>query len=88
MNTTGELQTKLFTSGDNKPVVIARQNSNSELLAIHYLIKNKAALEMKYGKDASKIWHDAFGQRMKRPEVQKECTPFGFRFTVNDNPYI
>ena len=88
MNTTGELQTKLFTSGDNKPVVIARQNSNSELLAIHYLIKNKAGLESKYGKDASKIWHDAFGQRMKQPEIQKECTPFGFRFTVNDNPYI
>ena len=88
VSTTDEIQTKLFTSSDNKPVVIARRNSNSELLAIHYLIKNKADLESKYGKNASKIWHDAFGQRMKLPEVQKECTAYGFRFTVNDNPYI
>jgi predicted Zn-dependent peptidase len=88
VNTTGDVHIKLFTNGEDRPVVIAKQNSNSELLAVHYLIKNKAALESKYGKDASKIWHDAFGQRMKLPEVQKECTDFGFRFTVNDNPYI
>lgn len=88
VNTTGEVQIKLFTSGVNRPVVITKQNSNSALLAVHYLIKNKAALESTYGKDASKIWHDAFEQRMNLPEVQKECTDYGFRFTVNDNPYI
>jgi len=86
--TTKEVQTNLFKSSENRPVVIVKQNSNSELLAVHYLIKNRADLESKYGKDASKIWHDAFGQRMNLPEVQKECTAYGFRFTVNDNPYI
>ncbi|MCW8996419.1 MAG: insulinase family protein [Psychromonas sp.] len=86
--TTGKVKIDLFAGSGNKPTIITKQNSNSKLLAIHYLMKNKAAFESKYGKDASQIWHDAFGQRMKLLEIQNECTEYGLRFTVNDNPYI
>jgi len=72
----------------SNPVIIAKQNNASELLAIHYMIKNKAAYEEKYGKDAAFIWHDAFGQRMKSPENKKESINYGLTFSVNDNPYI
>jgi len=82
------IQTNLFENGDYKPVVIVKQNSSSELLAIHYLIKNKAAYEEKFGKDAATIWHDAFGQRLKSAENKKESSKYGLTFTVNDNPYI
>jgi len=82
------IQTKLFENGDSKPVVIVKQNSGSELLAVHYLFKNKSAYEEKFGKDAATIWHDAFGQRMKSPENKKESSKYGLTFTVNDNPYI
>jgi zinc protease len=85
---TSEVKTELFNSEKNRPVIIARQNSASSLLAIHYMINNKAALELRYGKDAAKLWHDAFGQRMKSDKNLKESMQFGFSFTVNDNPYI
>ncbi|MBK8944711.1 MAG: insulinase family protein [Ignavibacteriae bacterium] len=68
--------------------IIAKQNPGSGLLAIHYLFKNKAAYEEKYGKDAAKILHDIFGERMKNSEIQKQSLKFGFQFTVNDNPFI
>ena len=41
------------------------------------MIKNKAELETKYGKDAAKVWHDAFGQRMDSPEIQKLSNKYG-----------
>lgn len=85
---TNEIKTVLFENGNNKPVLIVKQNSSSELLAIHYMFKNKSAHEEKYGKNASTIWHDAFGQRMELPEYQKESINYGLKFTVNDNPYI
>lgn len=86
-NTNVNLQ--LFENGSGvHPVVIAKQNSNSDLLAIHYMIKNKAAYEEKYGKNASQIWHDIFGDRMNSPENQKESARFGLTYTVNDNPFI
>lgn len=78
---------KLFEN-ENGAEIIAKQNPASDLLAIHYLIKNKSAYEQKYGKDAAKILHDTFGERMKSPEVQKQSLKFGFQFTVNDNPFI
>ena len=82
------IQTELYENGNNKPVLIVKQNSGSELLAIHYLIKNKAAYEEKFGKDAATIWHDAFGQRLKSIKNKKESSKYGLTFTVNDNPYI
>jgi len=82
------ISTKLFESSENKPVIIVKQNSGSELLAIHYLIKNKAAYEEKFGKDAATIWHDTFGQRLKSSENKKESSKYGLTFSVNDNPYI
>ncbi|GBD86243.1 putative zinc protease AlbF [bacterium BMS3Abin03] len=82
------IQINLFKNGAKKPVVIAKQNSISELLAIHYLIKNKAYYESKYGRNAAMIWHDTFGQRMESPENKKESINYGLTFTVNDNPYI
>ncbi len=82
------IQTELFENDENKPIVIVKQNSGTELLAIHYLIKNKAAYEEKFGIDAATIWHDAFGQRLKSTENKKESSKYGLTFTVNDNPYI
>jgi predicted Zn-dependent peptidase len=81
-------QPELFVQTNGKPTIIAKENKGSNLLAIHYLVKYKSAYESKYGKDAAKIWHAAFGNRMKSPEVQKESMKFGFSFTVNDNPWI
>ncbi len=78
----------LFKGNSESPAIIAKQSKSSDLLAIHYLIKYKSAYESKYGKDAAKIWHEAFGNRMKSPEVQKKSMKYGFSFTVNDNPWI
>jgi predicted Zn-dependent peptidase len=82
------IKTDLLESGEKKPVTIVKQNNASELLAIHYMIKNKAAYEEKYGKDAAFIWHDVFGQRMNSPENKSKSINYGLTFTVNDNPYI
>ncbi len=68
--------------------LIVRQNPAGQLLAVHMLFKHKAALESKYGKDAAKVLHDCFGQRLNSAENQKRSEKFGFSFTVNDNPYI
>ncbi|MBA4317110.1 MAG: hypothetical protein C0412_01795 [Flavobacterium sp.] len=78
-------QFKDDATGKNLIVV---HNKVSSLLAIHYLVKHKAPLEAKYGKDASKILHDCLDQRLKSPENQKVSSQFGFTFTVNDNPMI
>ncbi|MCX6170266.1 MAG: insulinase family protein [Ignavibacteriales bacterium] len=78
-------QFKDDATGKNLIVV---QNENSNLLAIHYLVKHKAVYESKYGKDASKILHDCLGQRLNSPENQKISSQYGFTFTVNDNPMI
>ncbi|MCW8850126.1 MAG: insulinase family protein, partial [Melioribacteraceae bacterium] len=75
-------------SSGNNSTLISKQNIGSDLLAIHYLVKNKAKFEAQYGKNAAKHWHDAFGKRMEKPEVQKISSKYGFTFTVNDNPYI
>lgn len=83
-----EHKAEIFQGSSNKPAIIVKQNVDSDLLAIHYLIKNKAKLEHKYGKDAAKILHDAFGKRMETPELQKISAKYGFSFTVNDNPFI
>lgn len=79
---------KMFDGNENNATIITKQNKGSDLLAIHYLLKNKSQFESKYGKDAAKIWHDAFGVRMETPDIQKLSSKFGFSFTVNDNPYI
>lgn len=68
--------------------LIVVQNEVSNLLAVHYLIKHKASLETKYGKDAAKYLHDCIDQRLKNEENQKKNSQFGFSFTVNDNPMI
>jgi len=79
------IQFKDDASGKNLIIV---QNELSNLLAIHYLIKHKAAYESKYGKDAAQILHDCLGQRLDSPENQILSSQFGFTFTVNDNPMI
>ncbi len=80
--------TKIINTSAYQPTLIARQNHSSQLLAIHFLFKHKAYYESVYGKDAAKILHDCFGQRMKKDENQAQSGQFGFTFTVNDNPYI
>jgi zinc protease len=82
------VSTKLFRNDQSGKTLVVVQNDASNLLAIHYLIKHKAMLEAKYGKDASKILHDCFDQRMKADVNRSAISRFGFTFTVNDNPYI
>jgi len=79
---------KLFDHDGSGTSLIAKQNASSPLLAVHYLMKHKASLENTFGKDAAKILHNCFGQRMKSEKIQKQIAPFGFTFTVNDNPWI
>ncbi len=81
-------EVKLFEDDASGKTLIVVQNELSELLAVHYLVKHKAPLEFKYGKDAAKILHDCLEQRLKAEENQKKSNQFGFSFTVNDNPYI
>lgn len=79
---------ELFENGTIKSVVIAKQNSASNLLAIHYIFKYKAEHEGGYGDGIAKKWHSAFGKRMKSSENQKRNSKYGLTFVVNDNPYI
>lgn len=81
-------KTNLFKDESTGKSLIVVQNDVSNLLAVHYLVKHKAFYESKYGKDASRILHDCFDQRMKSDENQKISGKFGFTFTVNDNPMI
>ncbi len=83
-----ELVTKVFTNGNDAPVVIVRQNPASQLVAIHYLIKHKAMWQAKYGKKAAQILHDCFGQRLKSEKNMAVSQKYGLSITVNDNPYI
>jgi predicted Zn-dependent peptidase len=68
--------------------LIAEQNPNSNLLAIHFLLKYKAAYESHFGKDAAKILHDCLDQRLNSTENQKISNKFGLTYKVNDNPFI
>lgn len=79
---------KLFEHDGIGTTLIVKQNSNSSLMAVHYLFKHKARLEKEFGLNAAKILHDCFGQRMKSDAVKKMIAPFGLSFTVNDNPFI
>jgi Peptidase M16 inactive domain len=80
--------TKIFKDDRTGKNLIVVQNEASNLLAIHYLVKHKAPLEAKYGKDASKILHDCLGQRLTSDSIRAISNKYGFRYTVNDNPYI
>jgi len=79
---------RLFKDDRTGKSLVVVQNESSNLLAIHYLIKHKAVLESKYGKDASKVLHECFDTRMKTDANQAATSRFGFTFTVNDNPFI
>lgn len=79
---------KLFEDKSTGKSLIAVQNDVSDLLAIHYLVKHKAFYESKYGKDAAKILHDCFNQRLESEANKKISNKFGLTFIVNDNPYI
>ena len=85
---TTEVKVELFENGNTKPVVIAKQNSASDLFAIHYMFKYKAEHEKKYGNDVAKKWHDAFGKRLKTTENEKKTAEYGLSFTVNDIAFI
>ncbi len=79
---------KLFKDEAVGKNIVILQNDANNLLAIHYLVKHKAFFESKYGKDASRIVHDCFEQRLKSDANQKISSHYGFSFTVNDNPSI
>jgi len=79
---------RLFKDDATGKELIVVQNEASNLLAIHYLVKHKAPLESKYGKDASEILHDCLNQRLTSDANKSISKRFGFTYTVNDNPYI
>jgi len=83
-----EIKIKLFKNGKKNSVVIAKQNSASELLAIHYMVKYKSKFESIYGKDIARKWHNAFGNRLKSVENQKKSSLYGLSYTVNDIPFL
>jgi len=83
-----DVKVELFENGKTNPVVIAKQNRASELLAIHYMFKYKAEHERKYGNEVAKKWHDAFGNRLKTNEIQKKTSEYGLSFRVNDISFI
>ncbi|RLA05244.1 MAG: hypothetical protein DRQ47_01700 [Gammaproteobacteria bacterium] len=83
-----EITVALFENNENQATVIAKQNQASNLLAIHYMFKYKSQYQAQYGKDLSKKWHDAFGNRMKSPKNQQKSSQYGLSFVVNDNAYI
>jgi len=85
---TGEIKTSLIQEPEQGMGLVVRQNPASELLAIHYLFKFKAANEAEFGTDAAKILHDCFGQRMKSEAKLALSQQYGLKFTVNDNPWI
>jgi len=80
--------TKRFHDDSSGKELIVAQNEASNLLAVHYLLKHKAAYEAKYGSDASKILHECLDQRLKSDANRKASSRFGFAYTVNDNPFI
>lgn len=86
------VSTKLFETNPDKSKdgleVIAVQNEAGSLLAVHYLLKHKAKYESKYGKNAAKILHDCFEQRLEADENQRISAKHGLTYTMNDNPYI
>jgi len=87
-NATNELLQKVFANPQTGSKLIVVQNPASHLLAIHYLFGHKAALQSKYGKNASVILHDCFGQRLKSDKLSSESARFGLSVKVNDNPYF
>ncbi len=87
-NSTESAPAQLFSGDNSTPTLIIRQNAASPLLAVHYLLKHKAPLETEYGKDAAKILHDCFGQRLKSKNNQKQSSAFGLSVKVNDNPFF
>ena len=68
--------------------LIVRRNSSSPLLAMHLLFRNKARLEARFGKNAARIFHDCFGQRLESPSEKEALKGIGLSFKVNDNPYF
>ncbi len=78
----------LFKSNGKNATLIVKQNPASHLLAIHYLIGHKESLEAKYGKDAAKLLHAAFGLRMKSEKLRAQTSSLGITLKVNDNPFF
>ena len=83
-----EAITEFVEQKPGSPSIITRQIEQSDILAIHYLLKHKAFYENKYGKNAAKVWHAAFGERMKKVLKKDKNYRYGFTFAVNDNPWI
>ena len=81
-------QAKLFKNNNGGSDLISVENKASKLLAIHFLVKQKAKLEKKYGKDAGKILHDCFKQRLETAGNKEQSARFGLTYVVNDNPWI
>ena len=79
---------KLHKSNGSSPTLIVKQNAESNLLAIHYLIGHKASLESEYGKYAAKILHECFNEKMKSDKNNQISSKFGLSMTVDDNPFI
>ena len=79
---------RLFFDKSSGLTLVAKENPNSSLLAIHILLKYKAQYESQSGKDAIRILHDCLGQRLNSTENQMLSNQYGLTYTVNDNPFI
>ncbi len=82
------VKTKFYNDNSIGKNIIAVQNSASNLLAVHYLVKHKAMYESKYGKDAAKILHDIIGKRLKSEKNQKISAKYGLSIKVNDLAFL
>ena len=83
-----EKNAQLFLDKSSGLTLVAKENQNSALLAIHLLLKYKAQYESQAGKDAIRILHDCLGQRLNSTENQMLSNQYGLTYTVNDNPFI
>ncbi|MBD3225232.1 MAG: hypothetical protein GF313_10915 [Caldithrix sp.] len=82
------IENQLFKGEKGQADIIVVEHPASHLAAFHFLFKHKAPLEARYGKDAAKVLHEIFGQRLKSDEVKQSSSRFGLAITVNDNPWI
>lgn len=83
-----EIKTSQIPQKSGKAQIIVRQNPQSNLLAIHILLKHKTEYENRFGENAAFIWHEAFKEHLKSEQFSKEIAKHGIVLTVNDNPFI
>ncbi len=83
-----EIKTSQIPQKSGNAQIIVRQNPQSNLLAIHILLKHKTEYENRFGENAAFVWHEAFKEHLKSEEFSNEIAKNGIVLTSNDNPFI